>query len=89
MNESGFRLTRDLTLLLRGDLIKRSLRKVKVVCVFARGAGISDGHGDTLAVVGVRELDLPATVSRLGVEVAVELSLCRTMSITEQKRRKL
>ena len=81
MDRNGFGLTRDLALLLLGNLIKRGLREIKVVHVFARRAGIGDGHNDRLAVVGVGEPDLPAAVGRNSVDTSVERGLCQMISI--------
>ena len=59
--------------------------------MLARGAGVGDGHSDSLAVVSVREPDLPAAVGRNGVEAAVERGLCHMISIsaTSSLRRRL
>ena len=68
-------LTRNLALRLSSDLSERTDGEVKIVLVAAGGASVCDGHGNTLVVLGVRELDLPAAVGRLRAEVAVALRL--------------
>lgn len=50
--------------------------------MLARGADVGDGHSDSLAVVSVREPDLPAAVGRNGVEAAVERGLYQMVSIS-------
>ena len=78
-----FELTRYFSYTQRGsDRKKRGLREVKIVRVLARGADVGDGHSDSLAVVSVREPDLPAAVGRNGVEAAVERGLYQMVSIS-------
>lgn len=86
-------LTRNLAFRLGSDLSERTDGEVKIVLVTTGGASVCDGHGNTLVVLGVRELDLPAAVGRLRAEVAVALRLwmgceynmtqCAGMRLTE------
>ena len=55
-------LTGNVTFLLLGDLFEGVDREVEVVLVAARGACIGNNDRNTLAVVGVGELDPAATV---------------------------
>ncbi len=69
-------LTWDLAFIYGSDLLESGLGEIKIVVVATRRASIGNGDLDTLAVLGVRELDAAAAVRRLSAQVSITLGLC-------------
>ena len=93
-------LTRNHTLSLRGNSRERTNREIDRVGVHASGTVIGNGDSNSLAIVGVRDLDLLATQGRSIARVAitrlinsgnesaigVDLAACTGVPVLEEER---